>query len=84
MIFHHIFDFVFLKIIFSIQLFLRLALDFRTFLENMKMSSLLSKILETGINVFKIKIQIIKNKNYNEISTIYNANASKIIDDYRL
>ena len=30
-----------------------LALDFRTFLENMKMSSLLSKILETGIKVFK-------------------------------
>ena len=29
-----------------------LAQDFRTFLENMKMSSSLSKILETGINVF--------------------------------
>ena len=31
-----------------------LALNFRTFLENMKMSSSLSIILETGINVFKI------------------------------
>ena len=30
-----------------------LALDFRTFLENMKMSSSLTKILETRINVFK-------------------------------
>ena len=39
-----------------------LALDFRTFLENMKTSSSLSKILETGINVFKIKYQIIKIK----------------------
>ena len=39
-----------------------LALDFRTFLENMKMSSSISKILETGINVFKINYQIIKNK----------------------
>ena len=31
-----------------------LALDFRTFLENMKMSSSLTKILETEINVFKV------------------------------
>ena len=38
-----------------------LALDFRTFLDNMKMSSSLSKILEPGINVFKINSQIIKN-----------------------
>ena len=38
-----------------------MALDFRTFLENMKMSSLLSKILETGMNVFKNISQIMKN-----------------------
>ena len=37
-----------------------LALDFRTFLENMNMSSSLSKILETGINVFKSNYRIIK------------------------
>ena len=36
-----------------------LALDFRSFLENMKMS-LLSKILERGKNVFKCNSQIIK------------------------
>ena len=36
-------------------------MDFRTFLENMKMSSSLSKIPETGINVFKSNYQIIKN-----------------------
>ena len=48
-----------------------LALDLRTFLENMKMSSLLSKILETGIHVFKRNSLIIKIKKYNEISTIY-------------
>ena len=41
------------------NLFSRLALDFRTFLENMKMSSSLSKIFETGINVFKSNSQII-------------------------
>jgi len=35
------------------------------------MSSLLSKILKTGINVFKSNSQIIKNKKYYEISTIY-------------
>ena len=39
-----------------------LALDFLTFLENRKMSSSLSKILETGINVFKINYKIIKIK----------------------
>ena len=38
------------------------ALDSRTFLENMKMSSSLSKILETGINVFKSNYKIIKIK----------------------
>ena len=48
-----------------------LALDFRTFLENMEMSSSWSKILETGINVFKINYQIMTNKNimkYHEIT----------------
>jgi len=39
-----------------------LALDFRTFLESMKMSSSSLKILETGINVFESNYQIIKNK----------------------
>ena len=39
-----------------------LALDFRTYLENMKMSSSLSKILDTGINGFKSNCQIIKRK----------------------
>ena len=48
-----------------------LALDFRTFLENIKMSSSLSKTLETGINVFKSNSQIMKNTKYNEISPIY-------------
>jgi len=33
--------------------YISLALDFLTFLENMKMLSSLSKILETGINVLK-------------------------------
>ena len=37
-----------------------LALDFRTFLENIKMLSLLLKILETGINLFIINSQTIK------------------------
>ena len=46
------------------NLFSRLALDFRTFLENMKMSSSLSKILQTEMNVFKSNSQIMKNKNY--------------------
>ena len=36
----------------------------------MKMSSSLSKILETGINVFKSNSQIMKNTKYCEISTI--------------
>ena len=35
------------------------------------MSSSLSKILEAGINVFKSNYQIIKNKKYYEILTIY-------------
>ena len=48
-----------------------MALDFRTFLENMKLLSSLSKILETGINVFKSNSQIMKNKKYYEISTIF-------------
>ena len=39
--------------------------------ENMKMSSSLSKILETGINVFKGNFQIMKNTKYYEKSTIY-------------
>ena len=39
-----------------------LALDFRTFLVNMKMSSSESKILEIGINVFKRNCQFIKVK----------------------
>ena len=62
--FHNIFDFVFLNNI-------SLALDFRTFLENMKMSSLISKILQTEMNVFKSNSQIMKNKKYYEILTIY-------------
>ena len=41
----------------------------------LKMSSSLSKILETGINVFKSNSRIIKNKKYYEISTLY-TNAS--------
>jgi len=51
-IFHKIFDFFLDNI--------SLTLDFRIFLENMKMSSSLSKTLETGINVFKSNYQIIK------------------------
>ena len=47
------------------------ALDFPTFLENMKLSSSLSKILETGINVFKSNSQIMKNSKYYKISAIY-------------
>ena len=35
------------------------------------MSSSLSKILETGINVFKSNFQILKIKKYYEILTIY-------------
>ena len=39
-------------------------LDFRTFLENMKMSSSLFKILKTGLNVFKSNYHVIeKQKN---------------------
>ena len=53
--FHNIFYFVILNSI-------SLALDFRTFQENMKMSSALKKILETGINVLKNNYQIIKNQ----------------------
>ena len=40
-------------------------------LENMKISSSLSKILEIGINVFKSNSKIMKNTKYYEISTIY-------------
>ena len=43
----------------------------RWIFENMKMSSSLSIILETGINVFKSNSQIIENTKYYEISTIY-------------
>ena len=46
-----------------------LALDFRTFVDNMKMSSSLSKILEPGINVFKRNCQIMKNKKYDILTT---------------
>jgi len=52
------------------------ALDIRTFLENVKMSSSLSKILETGINVFKSNYQIIKNKK-NIMKYYLYTNASK-------
>jgi len=38
------------------------------FLENRKMSSSLSKILETEINVFKSNSQIMKNTKYYQIS----------------
>jgi len=48
-----------------------LALDFRTFLEKMKMSSSLSKILGTGINFSKVTLRSWKLKKYYEISTIY-------------
>ena len=48
-----------------------MALDFRTFFENMKMSPSLLKILKTGINVLKSNYQIIKYKKYYEISTTY-------------
>ena len=34
-------------------------MDFRTFLENMKMSSSLLKILETGINMLAIAAQMV-------------------------
>ena len=57
-----------------------LALDFRTFLKNIKMSSSLSKILETGINVFKSNSQIIKNNNIMKYQL--KRNATKIYDDY--
>ena len=56
---------------FFVSFLLLLAVKGTTFLENMKMSSSLSKILETGINVFKINYKIIKNINNYEISTIY-------------
>ena len=57
--------------IFDLKKKISLALDFRTFLENMNMSSSLSKILKTGINVFKRNSQIMKNTKYYDISTIY-------------
>ena len=42
------------------NLFSRLALDFRSFLENMRMSSSLSEILKIlGMNVFKNNTRII-------------------------
>ena len=61
-----------------------LALDFQTFPVNMKMSSSLSKIFETGINVFNGKYQIIKKEKYYEILTIYLRICRKIYDDYWL
>ena len=69
--FNNIFDLFLKKIVFSLQLVSRLALDFRTFMENMKMSSSLLKILEPGINVFKSNSQITKKKIFWNISTIY-------------
>jgi len=60
-----------------------MALDFRTFLENMKMSSSLSKILETGINVFK-RLSDHKKNLKNILKYQIYTNASKIIDDYWL
>ena len=55
------------------SLFSRLALDFQTFLEkNKKMSSSLSKILEISeMNLFNSNSQLLSNKKYYEISTIY-------------
>ena len=50
----------------------KLTTCFRTFLENMNMSSSLPKIFETGINVFISNSQIITIKTYYEKSTIYN------------
>ena len=55
-------------------------------MENVKWSSSLLKIHETGINVFKSNYQIIKNKKIKyEISTIDELRMRrKIIDDYCL
>ena len=55
------------------SLFSQLALDFQTFLEkNKKMSSSLSKILEISeMNFFNSNSQLLSNKKYYEISTIY-------------
>ena len=50
-----------------------LSLDFRTFLENIKMSSSLSKILETGMNVFKSHSQIKESKTYLKVKLYTNA-----------
>ena len=47
-VFYSILNFVKKKYL-AYNLLSRLALDFRTFLENMKMSSSLSKTLESGI-----------------------------------
>ena len=52
---------------FACNLFSQLALDFRTFLINMKMSSSLSKIPGSGMNVFKSNSRIIQNKTYCKI-----------------
>ena len=47
----------------------------------MKMSSSLSNIIESGINVLKSNSQIIKNKKYYEIST---TNALRMLQDNKV
>ena len=54
-----------------------LALDFRTFLEKMKMSSSLSKILGTGINFSKVTLRSWKLKNIMKYQLYTNASKKK-------
>ena len=58
-------------IILFLIIFSLLVFTVGAFLENIKMSSSLSKILETWINILKRNSQIIKNEKCYEISTIY-------------
>ena len=57
---------------------------FSNIVKNMKMTSSLSKVLETGMNDFESNSQILKNKNKNIMKYQLYTNASKIIDDHRL
>ena len=73
LIFHNI------LLIWFLKKYSAMALDFQTFLENMKKSSLLSKILETGINIFKSNSRMIK-----KWTIYYTPMRRKTIDDYWL
>ena len=71
---------IFINQYFANNFLSQLALNFRTFLENMMMSSSLSKILETELKVFNSNSRVIKKiKKYYETSSFYECFGKKSI-----